>query len=55
MLDLLNTFYEMNSKTLFVLADEFLQIAQKLKELARYRLEQEKMAEQIEKNINACI
>ncbi len=49
MLDLLNTFYETNSKTLFVLADEFLQIAQKLKELARYRLEQEKMAEQIEK------
>lgn len=49
MLDLLNTFYEMNSKTLFVLADEFLQIAQKLEELARYRLEQEKNAEQIEK------
>ena len=49
MLDLLNTFYEMNSKTLFVIADEFLQIAQKLEELARYRLEQEKMAEEIEK------
>lgn len=55
MLDLLNTFYEMNSKTLFVLADEFLQIAQKLKELARYRLEQEKMPNKSKKNISACI
>mgnify|MGYP001041688610 CR=1 FL=1 len=46
MFEMLDAFYKMDSQTLFELSSEFKQISDNLKELAKYRLRQEKTAVQ---------